>query len=48
MELRKVDHKTYPLFGFVFAETRADNYTELENILHSNLTEFVSTQYINS
>lgn len=44
MELRKVDHKTYPLFGFVFAETRADNYTELENILHSDLTEFVSTQ----
>ena len=44
MEFRKIDHKTYPLFGFVFAETRADNYTELENILHSNLTEFVSTQ----
>ena len=44
MELRKVDHKTYPLFGFVFAETRADNYIELENILHSDLAGFVSTQ----
>ena len=44
MELRKVDHKTYPLFGFLFTETREDNYIELENILHSDLTEFVSTQ----
>ncbi len=44
MELRKVDHKTYPLFGFLFTETRQDNYIELENILHSDLTEFVSTQ----
>jgi hypothetical protein len=43
MELRKVDHKTYPLFGFLFTETREDNYIELENILHSDLTEFVST-----
>ncbi len=43
MELRKVDHKTYPLFGFLFTETREENYIELENILHSDLTEFVST-----
>ena len=43
MELRKVDHKTYPVFGFLFTETREDNYIELENILHSDLTEFVST-----
>ncbi len=43
LELRKVDHKTYPLFGFLFTETRQDNYIELENILHSDLTEFVST-----
>ena len=44
MELRKVDHKTYPLFGFLFTETRQDNYIELKNILHSDLTEYVSTQ----
>jgi hypothetical protein len=43
LELRKVDHKTYPLFGFLFTETRQDNYIELENILHSDLTEFIST-----
>lgn len=43
MELRKVDHKKYPLFGFLFTETREDNYIELENILHSDLNEFVST-----
>ena len=44
IELRKIDHKTYPLFGFLFTETREDNYIELENILHSDLTEFVSTR----
>ena len=44
LELRKVNHKTYPLFGFLFTETRQDNYIELENILHSDLTEYVSTQ----
>lgn len=43
MELRKVDHKKYPLFGFLFTGTREDNYIELENILHSDLNEFVST-----
>ena len=43
LELRKVDHKTYPLFGFLFTETRQDNYIELENILNSDLTEFIST-----
>ena len=43
MELRKVDYKKYPVFGFLFTETREDNFIELENILHSDLTEFVST-----
>ena len=42
LELRKVDYKKYPLFGFLFTETRKDNYVELENILHSNLSEFVT------
>ena len=44
IELRKIDHKKYPVFGFLFTETREDNFIELENILHSDLTEFVSTQ----
>lgn len=41
LELRKIDHKKYPLFGFVFIETREENFIELENILHSDLKEFV-------
>ncbi len=44
MELRKVDYKKFPLFGFLFTETREENFVELENILHSDLTEFVSTR----
>jgi len=44
MELRKVDYKKFPLFGFLFTETREENFVELENILHSDLTEYVSTK----
>ena len=43
LELRKIDHKKHPLFGFLFAETRADNIGELKNILDSDLSEFVET-----
>lgn len=44
LELRKVDHKKYPLFGFLFTETRKNNYAELETILNSDLSEFISTK----
>lgn len=44
MELRKVDYKKFPVFGFLFTETREENFVELENILHSSLIEFVSTK----
>jgi len=44
MELRKVDYQKFPLFGFLFTETREENFVELENILHSDLTEYVSTK----
>ncbi|OPL13523.1 MAG: ATP-grasp 4 superfamily protein [delta proteobacterium ML8_D] len=43
IELRKIDYKKYPVFGFLFAETREDNFIELKNILDSDLNEFVST-----
>ncbi|MFC1512930.1 ATP-grasp domain-containing protein [Thermodesulfobacteriota bacterium] len=43
LELRKVDYKQYPVFGILFAETGADNFVELKNILDSDLREFVST-----
>jgi len=43
IELRKFDYKKYPVFGFLFAETREDNFIELKNILDSDLNEFIST-----
>ena len=43
LELRKIDYKKYPVFGFLFTETREDNLDELKKILNSDLNEFVST-----
>ena len=42
LELRKIDYKEYPVFGFVFAETKENNFSELEHILKSDLKEFVT------
>ncbi len=42
LELREINYKQYPVFGFLFTETREDNFIELENILNSNLKEFIS------
>ncbi len=41
LELRPIDYHQFPVFGFVFAETRAENFAELDTILKSNLNEFV-------
>ena len=41
LELRKADAAKFHIFGFVYAETRPDNFVELENLLHSNLREFI-------
>jgi hypothetical protein len=41
LEFRPVDYNEYPVFGFLFAETRQTSCAELEAILHSDLTEFV-------
>jgi len=43
LELRKIDFTKYPVFAFLFAETREENFKELEFILNSNLNEFVAT-----
>ncbi|MBW2564179.1 MAG: ATP-grasp domain-containing protein [Deltaproteobacteria bacterium] len=43
IDLRKIDYKKYPVFGFLFTETREDNFIELKNILDSDLNEFIST-----
>lgn len=42
LELRRLDYRRYPVFGFIFAETRADHFAELDAILKSNLSEFVT------
>lgn len=42
LELRKIDYMQYPLFGILFACTRQNEYREIENILYSDLREFVN------
>jgi len=42
LELRKIDFEEYPVFGFLFTETKADNFSELERILKSDLNEFIT------
>lgn len=42
LELRKVDHREFHFFGFVFIESRKDNYRELGRILRSDLREYIS------
>jgi hypothetical protein len=41
LELRKIDYKKYPVFAFLFTETKQENFDELNYILNSNLTEFI-------
>ena len=42
LELRKIDYKQYPFFGILFIETREENFMEIQNILDSNLSEFIT------
>ena len=46
IELRKMNYKEYPVFGFLFTETSEDNAIELKRILDSDLKEFVTTNEI--
>ena len=41
IELRRIDYHQYPVFGFLFVESRDENYQELERILHSDLREYI-------
>ena len=41
LELRKADFKKFPLFGFLFCETRNENMQELDRILMSDLKKYV-------
>lgn len=42
LELRKMDYKKFPIFGFLFTETSDDNLDELDRILKSDLREYIS------
>ncbi len=42
LELRKIDYEEYPVFGFLFTETKEENLFELEKILKSDLKEFIT------
>ncbi len=42
LELRKIDYRQYPVFGFLFTETASDRRDELDYILNSDLHEFVT------
>ncbi len=44
LELRKVDYTEYPVFGFVYAEVKADRFEELERICQSRLNEFIEVE----
>jgi len=41
LELRKLNHKKYPIFGFLFMETSMENARELDWMLKTDLREFV-------
>jgi len=41
LELRKADFKKFPIFGFLFCETRQENMEELHRILMSDLKEYL-------
>ena len=41
LELRKADFTKFPIFGFLFCETRLENMHELQRILMSDLKEYV-------
>lgn len=41
LELRKADHEKYNVFGFLFTETGAENWEEIDRILKSDLSEYI-------
>ncbi|MFA8433145.1 MAG: ATP-grasp domain-containing protein [Marinifilaceae bacterium] len=44
LHLRKLDHHSFPIFGFLFLETAADKTEEFQRILHSDLKEYMELE----
>lgn len=42
--IRELDVRNFPVFGFVFVETRAGNESELNNILVSDLRKYITVK----
>lgn len=42
LELRKTDFTKFPLFGFLMCQVPAGDVSELERLLHSDLSEFIT------
>ena len=42
LDLRKIDYKRYPVFGFLFTETKEERFSEIQAILTSDLREYIT------
>ncbi|SDZ97859.1 ATP-grasp domain-containing protein [Desulfuromusa kysingii] len=42
LELRQIDFRQYPVFGFLLLETQEEDFAELQTILESDLREFIT------
>ena len=42
LDLRKINYRQYPVFGFLFTETKKERFTEIQTILSSDLREYIS------
>ncbi|KUO65017.1 MAG: ATP-grasp 4 superfamily protein [Gracilibacter sp. BRH_c7a] len=41
LEIRRIDYQKHPVFGFIFAETKPNYWSEIDSILKSDLKEFI-------
>jgi len=44
IELRKIDYKSYPIFGMLYTKSEKSQFVEVEEILVSDLREFVKKE----
>lgn len=42
LNVRRIDYQEYPVFGFLFVETKQEDFSELENILISTLSDYIT------
>jgi len=47
LELRKLDYRQYPVFAFLFTETRNSNLGEIDRYLKADLKEYVRVKIRN-